>query len=206
MTSSSSDNPYTRRIAEFASGLRYEDIPPAVLHRVKLLMLDALGCGVYGSQLEWSRILRRTLAAVDETRRCTVWGTGERLSAPHAALANGAAVQGFELDDGHHRGHIHVGSVVLPALLAVVETRPGMSGRDFVTAAVAGYEVGPRVGNCMNPEHIAQGWHSAATVGVFGAAAAAARALKLDPEKTVHALGIAGTQASGLMEIGRAHV
>jgi 2-methylcitrate dehydratase PrpD len=83
--------------------------------------------------------------------------------------------------------------------MAVVETHPGISGKDFLTAAVAGYEIGPRVGICMTPEHIAQGWHSAATVGVFAAASAAARALKLDIDKTVHALGIAGTQASGLM-------
>src|SRR5207302_8845187 len=66
-------------------------------------------------------------------------------------------------------------------------------------AAVAGYEVGPRVGLCMGPEHIGQGWHSGATVGVFSAAAAAARGLALDTEKTVHALGIAGTQSCGLM-------
>ncbi|HEY9459300.1 MAG TPA: MmgE/PrpD family protein, partial [Paralcaligenes sp.] len=66
-------------------------------------------------------------------------------------------------------------------------------------AAVAGYEIGPRVGICMGPEHIAQGWHSGATLGVFSSAAGAARGLKLDVEHTVHALGIAGTQASGLM-------
>ena len=74
-----------------------------------------------------------------------------------------------------------------------------MSGKEFLTAAVAGYEIGPRVGLCMGPEHIAQGWHSGATLGVFSAAAGAARGLKLDVDKTVHALGIAGTQAAGLM-------
>src|SRR5258706_10411131 len=74
-----------------------------------------------------------------------------------------------------------------------------MTGRDFLRACVAGYEVGPRVGLCMGPEHIAQGWHSGATVGVFSAAAGAARGLALHPDRTVHALGIAGTQAAGLM-------
>jgi 2-methylcitrate dehydratase PrpD len=92
-----------------------------------------------------------------------------------------------------------VGAVVLPALLAVAELRRGMSGREFLAAAVAGYEIGPRVGLCMGPEHIGQGWHSGATLGVFSAAAGAARGLKLDANRTVHALGIAGTQASGLM-------
>jgi len=84
-------------------------------------------------------------------------------------------------------------------LIALAETRPGMSGREFLTAAIAGYEIGPRVGICMGPEHIAQGWHSGATVGVYASAAAAARAMKLDADKTVHALGIAGTQSCGLM-------
>ena len=76
-----------------------------------------------------------------------------------------------------------------------------MTGRDFLTAAVAGYEIGPRVGMCMGQEHIAQGWHSGATLGVFSAAAGAARGLGLSEELTVHALGIAGTQSSGLMAV-----
>src|SRR5256885_13908684 len=74
-----------------------------------------------------------------------------------------------------------------------------MSGREFLAAAVAGYEVGPRVGLCMGQEHIGQGWHSGATLGVFSAGAGAARGLALDAQKTIHALGISGTQAAGLM-------
>ena len=98
----------------------------------------------------------------------------------------------------HREGVLHVGAVVLPALVAVAELR-GMSGREFLAAAVAGYEVGPRVGLCMGQEHIGQGWHSGATLGVFSAGAGATRGLKLDADSTVHALGIAGTQAAGLM-------
>jgi 2-methylcitrate dehydratase PrpD len=193
------DNPYTRGIAQFVAELRYDAVPREVRERIKLLMLDAFGCALYGADLEWSRILQQRLSDIDTTRRCAVWGTAHRLSAPHAALVNGTQVQGFELDDVHRAGVLHVGAVVLPALVAVAEVKGGMSGRDFLTAAVAGYEIGPRVGLCMGPEHIAQGWHSGATLGVFSAAAGAARGLKLDPEKTVHALGIAGTQAAGLM-------
>ena len=166
---------------------------------MKLVALDALGCGIYGADLEWSRILQRRLGELDTTQACVVWGTRQKLSAPHAALVNGSQVQGFELDDMHNLGVLHTGAVVLPALLSVAETRPGMSGKEFLTAAVAGYEVAPRAGLCMGNEHIAQGWHSGATIGIFGAAAGAARGLKLDADKTVHALGIAGTQASGLM-------
>jgi 2-methylcitrate dehydratase PrpD len=170
-----------------------------VLTRIKLLILDALGCGIYGANLEWSRILQHTLGTLDTTAACRVWGTRQKLSAPHAALINGTQVQGFELDDVHREGVLHVGAVVLPALLAIAELRPGMNGKEFLAAAVAGYEIGPRVGICMGPEHIGQGWHSGATLGVFSAAAGAARGLGLDVDKTVHALGIGGTQAAGLM-------
>jgi 2-methylcitrate dehydratase PrpD len=193
------DNAYTRGLAGFIAGLSYEAVPEAVRQRAKLLMLDAVGCALYGADLPWCRLLQQTLARVDTTRECAVWGTALRLSAPHAALANGTAVQGFELDDVHRAGVLHVGAVVLPALLAVAELTKRLSGKEFLAAALAGYETGPRVGLCMGPEHIGQGWHSGATVGVFAAAAAAARALGLDRDRTVHALGIAGTQAAGLM-------
>src|ERR1700681_375573 len=192
-------NPYTLGIAKFVSELRYDAIPAEVVHRIKLLMLDALGCALYSADLPWSRILQDALGAIDTTTQCAVWGTERRLSSPHAVLVNGTQVQGVELDDVHRAGVLHVGAVVLPALIAICEMRQGMSGREFLAAAVAGYEIGPRVGLCMGPEHIGQGWHSGATLGVFSAVAGAARALRLDPLRTVHALGIAGTQAAGLM-------
>jgi aconitate decarboxylase len=192
-------NPDTSAVASFVAGLRYERIPGEVIERIKLLILDSLGCAIFGTGLEWSRILMETLASVDSTAGCRVWGTERRLSAPHAALVNGTLVQSFELDDVHRQGVLHVGAVTLPPLLAVAELRPGMSGRDLLAAAVAGYEIGPRVGMCMGQEHIVQGWHSGATVGVFSAAAGAAAALRLPAAKVVHALGIAGTQAAGLM-------
>jgi aconitate decarboxylase len=192
-------NPYTQGIADFVASLRYEAIPTTVIERIKLLILDSLGCAIFGAELPWSRILQQTLAKVDTSQGATVWGTNQRLSAPHAALVNGTLVQSFELDDVHRVGVLHVGAVTLPGVLAIAEAQPEMTGRDLLTACVAGYEIGPRVGMCMGPEHIGQGWHSGATVGVFSAAAGAAAALRLPAEQVVHAIGIAGTQASGLM-------
>ena len=186
-------------MADFVAGLRYEAVPAEVIERIKLLMLDSLGCAIFGAELPWSRILRNTLAKVDTSQGCTVWGTRQRLSAPHAALVNGTLVQSFELDDVHRVGVLHVGAVTLPGVLAIAEMQPDMTGRDLLTACVAGYEIGPRVGMCMGPEHIGQGWHSGATVGVFSAAAGSAAALRLSAEQVVHAIGIAGTQAAGLM-------
>jgi aconitate decarboxylase len=198
-TQGGANNLHTRRIAEFVSTLTYGRIPAEVRERIKLLILDALGCGLYGAQLEWCRILQSTLTALDLTRSTSVWGTPLRLSSPHAALVNGTQVQGFELDDVHRQGVLHVGAVTLPALLALAESHADLTGEDFLAAAVAGYEIGPRVGRCMGQEHIGQGWHSGATLGVYSAVAGAARALRLSARETVHALGIAGTQAAGLM-------
>ncbi len=195
----STDNIHTRRIAGFVSGLGFEQIPENVRERAKLLMLDSLGCAIYGARLEWCRILQQTFGDLDASRTTSIWGTAQKLSSTNAALINGTQVQGFELDDVHRDGVLHCGAVTLPALVAIAESHRPMSGREFLAAAIAGYEIGPRVGRCMGQEHIGQGWHSGATVGVFSAAAGAARGLKLDTEKTVHALGIAGTQAAGLM-------
>jgi 2-methylcitrate dehydratase PrpD len=199
MAAHSAGNGHTKAIASFVSSLTYDEIPEEVRDRIKLLVLDSLGCGLYGVDQAWTRILRDTLKEIDETRSSPVWGTSENLSPPHAVLVNGTAIQGFELDDVHRQGVLHVGAVTLPALLATVKAGTSLTGRDLLTATVAGYEIGPRVGICMGQEHIGQGWHSGATLGVFSAAAGAARGLGLNEEQTIHALGIAGTQAAGLM-------
>jgi 2-methylcitrate dehydratase PrpD len=193
------NNVHTRAMAEFISELSYEAIPQAVRERIKLLILDSLGCAIHGAHLPWCRILRSALARADATSTTSVWGTSVRLSSPHAALINGTQVQGFELDDVHRRGVLHVGAVTLPALIAIAESENKLSGKEFLAAAIAGYEIGPRVGLCMGQEHIGQGWHSGATVGVYSAAAGAARGLRLSAQECIHALGIAGTQAAGLM-------
>jgi hypothetical protein len=130
---SAADNVHTRRIAEFVAGLRYERIPVEVSERIKLLILDALGCAIYGARLEWCGILQGMLMALDKTRTTSVWGTDRQLSSPHAALVNGTQVQGFELDDVHRHGVLHVGAVTLPADRGGGEPRqaqrPGIPGR-----------------------------------------------------------------------------
>jgi aconitate decarboxylase len=74
------DNPYTRAIADFVSGLQYDDIPTEVRSRIKLLILDSLGCALYGPSLPWSQILLKTLANGDTSDTSGVWGTNQRLS------------------------------------------------------------------------------------------------------------------------------
>lgn len=192
-------NPYSMGIANFVSSFDLSNVPDNVKHRAKLLFLDSIGCGLYGARLEWTRKLIAAISKVDQTKSCSLLAGLEKMGPLHAALVNGTQIQGFELDDVHRKGVLHVGAVTLPPLFALAELNPDITGNDFLRAAIAGYEIGPRVGLCMGQEHIGQGWHSGATVGVFSAVAGAANLLKLTAEETLHAIGIAGTQSSGLM-------
>ncbi|PJJ55605.1 MmgE/PrpD family protein [Compostimonas suwonensis] len=186
-------------LAEFASQLRFADLPPEVVAHAKRCIADTVACGLYGSTLPWTRILHESIASVDGEGGCVVWGTPGGLSAPDAALVNGAAVHGFELDDLHQQSIVHPGSVVLPAALALAELDTAVTGEQLVTAVVVGYEVAARVGMSVGAAHLLQGFHPTATHGTLGAAAAAGSILGLDADAMHNALGIAGTQSSGLM-------
>lgn len=195
----------TQALAAFAADLRFEGLPAPVIEHAKLCLLDTLGCALFGSTLEWSRILSTTLREADGDRSSPVWGTSDRLGPANAALANGAAAHGFELDDLHKESILHPGAVVVPAILACAElgaTLEGVSpvsGAAALTAMVAGYEVGARVGMSVGSAHLLQGWHPTGTHGTLAAAAAASSLLALGPARTRHALGIAGSQSAGLM-------
>jgi len=121
-----------------------------------------------------------------------------RTSAINAALINGAFTHALDMDDLHNASIIHLGTVVVPAALAVAE-HIGASGTQLITAIVAGYEVAARIGEEVNPDSYFY-WHTTGTAGTFGAAAAAAKLLRLTPEQTAHCFGSAGSQAAGLWE------
>lgn len=189
----------TDRLAEFASDLALADIPPAVREHAKLSILDTAGCGLFGSTLEATGILRRALAGVDSGGPARLWGGGDALSAPHAALVNGTAVHGFEFDDLHPRSIVHVGCVTLPAALAVAEQRGIEPGERLLTAVVAGIEVAARVGRSVGAAHLLAGWHPTGTHGTFAAAVAAGVMLGLDAPRMADAIGIGASQSAGLM-------
>lgn len=191
--------PLSRQLGDFVADLTYEDLPPEVVDHAQLCLLDTLGCGLFGSTLEWSRILDRMLTRVDAGVTSAVWGTGLRLGPLNAALANGSAVHGFELDDLHKESILHPGSVVASAVFAAADIRGDVPGTEILEALVAGYEVGARIGMTMGADHLLQGWHPTGTHGALAAAAGASRILGLDGAQIQHALGIAGSQASGLM-------
>jgi 2-methylcitrate dehydratase PrpD len=188
----------TRELAAFVAELDAEAIPRAARDHAKLSMLDTVGCGLQGSTLEWSRMMRRLAAAEGATGESTVWGTPVTTSATQAAWLNSTAAHGFEFDDVHMDGMFHPGSVTLAAALALGE-RERISGSALLTAMIAGTEVGARVGRAVGTQHFRGGYHPQGTVGVFAAAATASRALGLDADRTHQAVGIAASHAAGLM-------
>jgi aconitate decarboxylase len=187
----------TPRLGQWVSELTLASVPADVVAHLKLCVLDSIGCGLYGAAQRWGRIAGDVAVGFSGGGVSSLFGRAERVSPPDAALANGTAVHGFEIDDAHVASSHHPGAVTLPAALAVAEAKAA-SGAEFLVALVAGYEIGLRVGVCAGVTHSTSGYHVTGTVGVVGAAAAAARALRLAPLQSAHALGIGATQAAGL--------
>ncbi len=188
---------HTKRLAEFVSGLRFQDLPATVVERLKWSVLDTLGCGIYGSVTPWGQMIADY--ARQAPGRCTLWGSGGAADAAGAALANGTMTHSFELDDLHTGARLHAGAVTVPAGLALAVGIGTVTGRDLLTALAAGYETAIRAGICQGKSAFHRGWHPTGTAGPFGAAATAARLLGLPTQSTLHCLGIGGTMPAGLM-------
>ena len=189
-------------LAAFVSGLRFAQIPVQVVGRTEELFLDWLASALAGKGAEPVRALESFTRAMGPPAGPSEILVSRRLSSPwFAALVNAAASHVVEQDDIHNRSVVHPGTVVFPPALAVAQAL-GRSGRDLITAAVAGYEVACRVGEYLGPTHY-RVFHSTGTAGTLGAAAAVARLLGLGVDATRDALGSAGTQAAGLWEFLR---
>ncbi|MDX6469669.1 MAG: hypothetical protein QOF75_1472, partial [Gaiellaceae bacterium] len=187
------------QLASFATALDYDDIPSEVTEAAKLHILDAYGCavGAYGEgAAAYVRTAAREIAGVGAA---TVVGEDSGWAPAAAALSNGALVHALDFDDTHTPSISHISAVVVPAALAVAEAH-GRTGRDLVTAVVAGSEAVARIGSTVSSEYMKTGFHPSSVCGVFGAALAASRLRGLDAEATTNALGIAGSMASGLFE------
>ncbi len=189
----------TRDLARFAAGLRFEDIPVRIVEHAKLCILDGLGVALFGAGLPWTEHVRELARAEGATAAASFWGTPYRGSVAQAALVNGTAGHAFEMDDIHKESIVHPNSLACPVAFAFAEAAGGMRGCDVLTAIVAGYEVGTRVGNAATMALFLRGFHPQGTSGVFVAAATAGRILGLPAEQMQHALGIAGSMGAGLM-------
>lgn len=184
-------------LAGRAAALRFEDLSPAALAVAKQCLLDWLGVSIAGSGEPLVRILLEERTDAGLAGVSAVVGRMERLALPAAVLVNGAMSHALDYDDVHKAMRGHPTVPVAPVALGL-GAHLRASGRDVLTAFVAGFETECRVGALCGHDHYARGFHPTATIGTFGAAAAAGRLLGLDAARMAMALGIAGTQAAGL--------
>ena len=189
--------PVTANLAEWALSRETAKLPADVREAARRCVLDWTAVALAGASDPLIPIL--TGAALDEggNAACTLVAQSVRVSPLQAALINGATGHVLDYDDVNTGMTGHPTAAILPAVLALAETR-NSSGSEIIAAFVAGYETAARVGVLVAPGHYARGYHNTCTVGVVAAAAACARLLRLDVDATTRAIGIAATQASGL--------
>jgi 2-methylcitrate dehydratase PrpD len=187
----------TQVLACKSAALEYEDLPRDARELARQCILDYFGVALAGAGDDLVRFLLDELAEAGGAPQASIIGHQTRLPALSAALVNGAAGHALDYDDVNMAMPGHPSVAILPGLLALAELKQS-SGREVITAFVAGYETACRIGAALQPGHYNLGFHSTGTVGAFGSAAACARLLCLDAEATAMALGIAGTQAAGL--------
>jgi 2-methylcitrate dehydratase PrpD len=200
MTTGAAQAPVTRDLAGWLSQVELADLPQKVRERAAHLLLDGVGCALVGAGLPWSEAATGALCELEGDGPVILIGTGRTTTPLTAALLNSAYIQGFELDDYHPVAPVHGTSLVLPAMISASYSAGRSTGREVLLGAIRGFEVGPRVGMALHgAEMLTRGWHSGPVFGGPAAAAAAGTVVGLDAEGFEDALGLAATQACGLM-------
>lgn len=187
----------TDRVIARVRGRRFEDLPADVVALARHCTLDWLAVTLAGSLEPVARIVRDEVLEQGGAPQASLLGWGDRVAAGQAALVNGTAGHALDYDDVAETFLGHPSAPVLPAVLALAEQR-GASGAAAVAAFVAGFEAESLLGRMVVPGHYERGWHTTATLGTFGAAAAAAHLLDLDEDAWRHAFGLAAAQAAGV--------
>jgi 2-methylcitrate dehydratase PrpD len=193
---------YSTQLAKFVKNLEYNSLKEEIIEKAKLCLLDFIGVTLFGSNTDLAKTVLGTMKHIGGIEESTIIGDGSKLPCLNAAFVNGVTAHIHELDDGHRFAMGHPGIPVISAALAAGE-KNGSSGKDLITAIVAGYEVFARIGSSINPSHFERGFHTTGTCGAFGAAASAGKLFNLNLDQLVNAFGIAGIQAAGLMEVTR---
>ena len=190
-------------LADFAVKLQFEQIPQAVVERAKDCIIDIVGVCAFGSTVASSKPVLAYAEQYGKGGCSTVLGTSLKVQAPMAALANGLFAHSFEMDNLVSPSvGVHPGASLLPPGLAVAQ-EIAASGRDFITAFVAAFEVLHRIGDAAAESVEKLGFHAPGVTGPFGGAIVAGRLLKLNAEQMTNALGIAGSLSSGLLEFAK---
>ena len=191
--------PVTQTLAKFVATHPSRGWNDAVDHEAHRTFMNWLGCAVGAAQHEAADAALAAVNMLQPAAQASVLGRTERVDMGSAALLNGITSHTFDFDDTHLKTIIHPAGPVASAVLALAEYT-GSSGREMIDALVLGIDVSCRVGNAMYPEHYDRGWHITGSTGTLGAAAACARLLRLDTQKTAMALGIGASQPIGMRE------
>lgn len=186
-------------LGRFVAESRWEDMAPVLRQEAKRSILNNLGCGLGVAKDPAVLTALAVMRNFSGAPVATVIGQGVKLDPMAASFVNAIACNLLDYDDTHLATVIHPTAPVAPALLALAEQR-GLSGAAVLHAFLLGGEVECRIGNAVSPGHYARGWHITSTCGTFGAAAGCAKLLGLSAEQTWHAIGIAASQAAGLVE------
>jgi len=183
----------TQILARFVSSHPSKGWSDAVEHEAHRTFLNWVGCAIGASRHESAEAALAAVRMLEPSPQSSILGRADRVDMTGAALVNGITSHTFDFDDTHLRTVIHPAGPVASALLALAETT-NASGRQLVDALVLGVDVECRIGNCMYPDHYLRGWHITGSTGTLGAAAACARLLGLDEQRTAWAIGIAASQ------------
>jgi 2-methylcitrate dehydratase PrpD len=197
LPASISSSGQTARLLGFVQGLRWDDLDEEVRAAAKRHLLDTLGVMVAGGAGDIAGKAEGVIAALRPAGTVPVPGRHRRADVLDAAWLGGTGAHGIELDDGYRQGSVHPGVSVVPALLACAHGRT-LSGRDLLTALVAGYETVTAVARAGHPQMRRRGFHPTGIVGSLGAAMAVGRLLELDARRLGHALGLAASASAGL--------
>jgi 2-methylcitrate dehydratase len=184
------------QLAEYGCALRFEDLSSEVVHEVKRRVIDSLGCALGAWNEEPCAIARKVASEFSAKRGSTVVGTNHKAPPDWAAFANGCCIRYFDYNDTYLSKEPAHPSDNLAAIFAVAESI-GATGREAITAAAIAYEVQSRL--CDAASIRARGWDHP-TYGVFSTAIASAKLMKLDPEKTRHAINIAGVNCAAFRQ------
>jgi 2-methylcitrate dehydratase PrpD len=187
--------------ADFIVRTRFEDLGAEVVQQAKKLILDLVGVSLAGyATMEFPKIVVGYFAELGGRPEATILQAKKKFPAVNAAFANASCAHAMDMDDGHRFAASHPGAVVIPAAMAAAELA-GASTKKLITGIVVGYEIMIRIGRAIVPSSLNRGFHITGITGVYGAAAASAKIMNLNQGETAGALGMAGLQSAGLIQV-----
>lgn len=199
MTSAETNLTLSQQLADFVTSLAPADLPTHVVEDARWRLMDTLGVSLAGSRMDYAAAIRTVFCEMGGRPEATVLGGGTRLPSALAGFVNAAYAHGPDFDDTHSVAMVHIGCLAVPSALAMAE-RTSATGKEMLTALVAGAEVGLRIGAAAPHRFHMRGFHATGVVGPFTAAATAGKLLGLDSTRLSNGLGLAGSQAAGLLQ------